>query len=282
MKVTFLGTAAATAMPLPFCNCSICKEAKKLKGKDIRKRASVVINDDLLIDLGPDSINSCYQYDVDLSKIKYIVQTHAHSDHFDAGHFITRHPDYATQNVNPITLIASLKTFYAMNKMLKDEDGRADLFCADFQEKLKLSLKTISHSDTIRLDEYSITALGSLHDINQQALIYLITYKDKTILYGTDLLDICEDVYNLLDNKSIDILILDQTYGEGYNAGGHLDAGQLKTIINRLRQMSIITDTTLIYATHISHEGNNTHEKMQSLAKEYGYDISYDGLIVTI
>ncbi len=62
MKVTFLGTAAATAMPLPFCNCSICKEAKKLKGKDIRKRASVVINDDLLIDLGPDSINSCYQY----------------------------------------------------------------------------------------------------------------------------------------------------------------------------------------------------------------------------
>lgn len=97
MKVTFLGTAAATAMPLPFCNCNVCKEAKILKGKDIRKRASVVINDDMLIDLGPDSINACYQYDVDITKIKYIVQTHAHSDHFDAGHFITRHPDYETQ-----------------------------------------------------------------------------------------------------------------------------------------------------------------------------------------
>jgi phosphoribosyl 1,2-cyclic phosphate phosphodiesterase len=282
MKVTFLGTAAATAMPLPFCNCNICKEANKLKGKDLRKRASVVINDDLLIDLGPDSINACYQYGVDLSGIKYIVQTHAHSDHFDAGHMITRHPEYAAQNVNPVTLIASNKTLYAMNKMLKDEDESADLFSVDFLEKLKLTIKNISHSETISADDYSITALDSLHDINQQALIYLITCRDKTILYGTDLSEISEDVFNLFENKRIDILILDQTYGEGYNAGGHLDAGQLKIIINRLKQMGTITDTTHIFATHISHEGNDTHEKMQSLANEYNYDIAYDGLIIMI
>jgi phosphoribosyl 1,2-cyclic phosphate phosphodiesterase len=236
MKVIFLGTGAATAMPLPFCNCEICKAAKKFKGKDIRKRSSIVINGNMLIDLGPDTINACYQYDIDLSGMKYIVQTHAHSDHFDAGHFITRHPEYATQNINHITLIASEKTFHAMNKMLKNEDDSADLFCSDFQEDLKFSLKTISHSKTISLGEYTITALESLHDVNQQSLIYLIAYKDKTILYGTDLLDISEEVFNLLSNKKLDILILDQTYGEGYNSGGHLDAGQLITIIDKLRQ----------------------------------------------
>lgn len=112
MRVTFLGTSVATAMPLPFCNCNICIEAKKLKGKDTRKRASIVINDDLLTYLGPDSINACFQYEIDLSQIKYLVQTHAHSDHLDAGHFITRHPDYATHNINPITLIASQNTLY--------------------------------------------------------------------------------------------------------------------------------------------------------------------------
>jgi phosphoribosyl 1,2-cyclic phosphate phosphodiesterase len=282
MKVTFLGTAAATAMPLPFCNCEICKAAIKLKGKDIRKRSSIVINESMLIDLGPDSVNACYQYDIDLSGIKYIVQTHAHSDHFDAGHFITRHPEYATQNVNRITLVASEKTLHAMNTMLKDEDESADLFCPDFRENLKFSLITISHSETIYLDEYAITALESLHDINQQSLIYLITYKGKKILYGTDLLDISEEEFNLLSNKKLDILILDQTYGEGYNSGGHLDAGQLITIIDKLRQMNTVTDATLIYATHISHEGNHTHEKMQSLAKEHGYHIAYDGLTITI
>lgn len=132
------------------------------------------------------------------------------------------------------------------------------------------------------MDQYSITALESLHDINQQALIFLVAHKDKTVLYGTDLLDIHDDVYKLLYNINIDILILDQTYGEGYNAGGHLDAGQSKTIINKLRQMGTVTDKTQIYATHISHEGNNSHRKMQSLAKKHGYDIAYDGLIISV
>lgn len=282
MKVTFLGTAAATAMPLPFCNCNICKEANKRKGKDIRKRASVVVNKDLLIDLGPDSINACYQYNVDLSEIEYILQTHAHSDHFDTGHMITRHPEYAPQDINPITLVASADTFCAMNKMIKDEDGNADLMCADFQEKLKLSLKKISPFETITLGEYSITALDSSHDIIQQALICLITSRGKTILYGTDLLGINEKGYALLRDKRIDLLILDQTYGEGYNAGGHLDAGQLRTIINRLSQLGVIDATSLIYATHISHEGNDIHERMRVIAKEYGYDIAFDGLVITV
>jgi hypothetical protein len=282
MKVTFLGTAAATAMPLAFCNCRICMEAKRLKGKDLRKRASIVINDDLLIDLGPDSVNSCYQYDIDLSEIKYLLQTHAHSDHFDAGHFITRHPEYATKNLNSITVVASQMTFCAMNQMLKDEDVNADIFNTDFQDNLKFSLHAITPYKKVVLGDYTIIALDSMHDAKQQALIYLIEYKGKTILYGTDLLAYSEDIYRTLHTMKLDLLILDHTYGEGYNSGGHLDAGQVKQIIIQLQDMDVITDATLIYATHISHEGNNTHERMQSLAIQNGYQISYDGLVISI
>ena len=52
MKLKFLGTGAATACPLPFCNCQICKDARKFGGKDFRKRSSILINDDLIIDMG--------------------------------------------------------------------------------------------------------------------------------------------------------------------------------------------------------------------------------------
>ena len=282
MKITFLGTAAATAMPLPFCNCNICRTARILKGKDIRRRASIVINDVILIDLSPDSINSCYQFDVDLSRIRYILQTHAHSDHFDAGHFITRHPDYAARDINPITLIASPKTLHAMNKMLKDEDGNADLFSPNFQYDLRFSIRTISYNDSYDIDRYVIKAFDSLHDINQESLVFLIQYEDKTILYGTDLLGISESVYKSLEKERINVLILDQTYGEGFNAGGHLDAGQLIEIVDRLRIMGNVTDDTLIFATHISHEGNDTHENMLTLAKAHNYNIAYDGLTVNL
>ncbi len=75
-------------------------------------------------------------------------------------------------------------------------------------------------------------------------------------------------------------MILDQTYGEGFNAGGHLDAGQLVEIIDRLRIMGTITDETHIYASHISHEGNDTHKNMQIIAEKHKYNTAYDGLIL--
>ena len=47
MKITFLGTGAL-GYPLAFCNCDNCKKARDVKGKSIRKCASVLINDDLI------------------------------------------------------------------------------------------------------------------------------------------------------------------------------------------------------------------------------------------
>lgn len=282
MRITFLGTSAATAMPLPFCNCDVCKEAKHYGGKDIRKRASIVVNNDMLIDLGPDSVNACYQYGIDLSNIKYILQTHAHSDHFDAGHFITRHPEYATKDVNSISLLASNNTFNAMNNMLKNEDYNADIFGEEFQKNLKISLYVTSYNYTISLGSYLITSLNSLHDTNQQAQIFMISDDNKTVLYGTDLLSMESAISEFFINSDryIDVLILDQTYGKGCNAGGHLDADQVVETINKLKKLNNITDDTLVYATHISHEGNFTHEKMQKLADKHGYNIAYDGLVI--
>ena len=72
LKIKVLGTAAATSMPLGFCNCDVCKKARQNGGKDIRKRSSIIINDEMLIDLGPDSINSCNMYGIDTGKIKYL------------------------------------------------------------------------------------------------------------------------------------------------------------------------------------------------------------------
>ena len=68
MKILFLGTGAAdyTGNEVPF-----------------RRNSSALIDDTILIDPGRYVLDALSEYDVDISKIKYIINTHNHDDHFN-------------------------------------------------------------------------------------------------------------------------------------------------------------------------------------------------------
>lgn len=82
MKVTVLGSAAAECIPALFCNCPTCKKAAEKGGKDIRTRAQVLVNEDLMIDWPADAYLHKLQSGADFSKIETLLVTHSHSDHF--------------------------------------------------------------------------------------------------------------------------------------------------------------------------------------------------------
>ena len=71
MKVHYLGTGAAEGIPAIFCECPVCKTARLKAGKEIRTRTQALIDDELLIDFGPDTYMHSLQYGIDLSYIKY-------------------------------------------------------------------------------------------------------------------------------------------------------------------------------------------------------------------
>lgn len=70
MTILFLGTGAA----------DFPENREGVEG--FRRTSSVLINDELLIDPGPWVLDAIKEFDVDVSKIKYIINTHTHSDHF--------------------------------------------------------------------------------------------------------------------------------------------------------------------------------------------------------
>ena len=278
MKLKFLGTAAATSMPLAFCNCNICIQARINGGKDFRTRSSLIINDEMLIDLGPDVVSQTNKYNIDLGKIKYLLQTHSHADHFDAGHFITRWSEYASKDLMPLSIICSKETCDDMNIWVKMQESSFDIYNELWQKDLNYNLKFLKSGDILKLGEYVIIAIDSLHDDRLKALIYIILYKDKTILYGTDLYKINENSWSVISKYKYNAVILDQTYGKGYNNGGHLDAGQVMDIIGKMKKENLLLEDAQLYATHISHEGNQNHEVLEKEAILNGYHIAYDGL----
>ncbi|MBQ3151441.1 MAG: MBL fold metallo-hydrolase [Clostridia bacterium] len=72
MKILFLGTGAADW------------QKEKMSGEH-RRNASLLIDDILLIDPGPGVLDAAKEFSVDLSKIRYVLCTHTHADHFNAS-----------------------------------------------------------------------------------------------------------------------------------------------------------------------------------------------------
>ena len=81
MKIQFLGTAAAEAVPAIFCACEMCRYARKKAGKELRTRSGAMIDDVIKIDFGPDSYHHALQNGLDYSKVHSLFITHTHSDH---------------------------------------------------------------------------------------------------------------------------------------------------------------------------------------------------------
>ena len=82
MKIRYLGTAAAEGFPALFCACEKCKKARQLGGRNLRMRAHALIDDTLLLDLGPDLLASSLRFGIDLTQLQYCLVTHNHEDHF--------------------------------------------------------------------------------------------------------------------------------------------------------------------------------------------------------
>ncbi len=105
IKVTFLGTATSTGVPVIACTCKVCRS---LNPKDKRLRSSILVESSttrLVIDTGPDFRQQIIREKI--KKLDAVLLTHEHKDHIagldevKAFNFINKMimPIYATEQV---------------------------------------------------------------------------------------------------------------------------------------------------------------------------------------
>ena len=282
MKLTFLGTAAANAYPEAFCHCKNCQGARDLGGPSLRKRSSALINDDLLIDLGPDIMSAAQIHNRPLTNLRYCLQTHAHADHLDASHFLSRSPGFGVIGAPRLNFYASPAT---INRTIQtfDRDLSSDsLLDPETREKLNLALHPIEPWQTLDIGSYRVTAIPANHDPGVEPLLYAIQTVERSIFYGTDTAVLPEETWRGLQSCKFhfDLVILDHTYGPEESGGDHLSAHQLIEHLARMREEGLMSKGARSYATHIAHEGNPPHPQLAAFAAEHGYEIAYDGLTI--
>ena len=271
MQITYLGTAAAEGFPAVFCNCEHCREARRLKGKNVRTRSQALINQDLLIDLPADTYSHFLNNDIQGDQIKYLLVTHSHSDHFYPKELAMRYAPYAhDMRADRLKLYCGK----GVGTILANIDAIAQ-YTVDY--------KVLEPFEKVILGDYTVTALPARHFEGDGALFYIIQ-NDKTILYAHDTGFFYEEVFAFikdqgyffdlisLDCTNIDIPISDQ--------GGHMGIDNINRVVKRLRNIGAISANTQIVINHFSHNGAPLHHKLEERVSGYGYTVSYDGLSI--
>lgn len=270
MKIQFLGTAAAEGFPAIFCNCRYCLEARRLGGKNIRTRSQALINDELLIDFPADTYHHFLQNNIEGDRIKYLLVTHSHADHLYPADFKMRGKGYANDKREPILQVYCGSGAYEKITTTPLRDVTVNL---------------IEPYQTIIVGSYEITPLPARHAAGDGALFYVIR-GDKTLLYAHDTGYFYDEVFAFIKENSIvfDMVSLDCTNVDIPipDDGFHMGFDNIGRVLSRLEKIGAITDKTVRYVNHFSHNGNPLHHILEERAKEYGCNVSYDGCSVEL
>ena len=274
MKVKFLGTIAAEGGPALFCNCAYCKEAQRRGGKDIRTRSQMLINDDMLVDFPADTYLHKLQYNLDLSKIGYLLITHSHMDHFYPEDLFVRGAQSAYKMHTPILQIYC-------NQQTKDvfnarSQGRIEKSVAD-----GMNWRILSPFEYVETQDYEIWSLKAQHMKTEKALFYLIKQGDKAFLQCYDTGTLFEENYEFLQNLGIkiDAVCLDCTMGANERSYfGHMHLKECLETVERMRKSNFTTPNTRFVLTHFCHNGKLLHDEYEKICKPYGVEIAYDGM----
>ena len=156
MKITYLGSGGAEGVPAAFCSCPSCRMARALGGRQKRLRSSVLINDDLLIDLSPDFLTvsaACGPLD----GLRFVLLTHAHEDHCALHQLMYKSTE------TPLDVYGN-------------EKCRAKYLAADGEiGGIKgAAFHTLHPFDVLRLADYTVTALPANHAPDQEAVMFLL------------------------------------------------------------------------------------------------------------
>lgn len=278
MKFQFLGTAAAEGWPAVFCNCESCLEAKKRGGRNIRTRSQALVNDDLLLDLPPDTYLHKLQHGLDLSAVKHLLLTHWHMDHFYPQELTIRGGCYSHKMKSPdlnIYCAPEAKEFFFSGITWELTDTLAE----------SLHFHELTAFETVVADDYKITPLPAKHMLERPGshpFFYLIEQNDKALLYCHDTGNFYQEVWDYLAaaKKTVDLISLDCTSGPLINGpdGTHMGYKDCAEVKQRLEEIGVCGDKTICVVNHFSHNGNMLHEELCEAVKPMGFEVSYDGM----
>lgn len=262
MDVVLLGSGAADGWPNPFCWCASC--AAQRRGGTRRVSTSALVDDVLLLDLGPDTARQADRFGHRLDRVRHVLVTHAHPDHFDPASLLWWQWAGRTEPldvVGPATVVEQLRDWVGDDATLRLHVATAGI--------------------TLTLGAYAVLPMPAAHEVD--CLLYQVTGPDEAaLLYATDTGPLPEHTMQLLADTTLDLLLLEETFGSRTGHGtGHHDLVGFAATLAGLRAAGTITTATEVVAVHLGHH-NPPEPELAGILADWGARAGQDGMRLTV
>lgn len=273
MEILICGTAAAEAWPAVFCHCDACDEARRRGGKNIRSRTGYMVGETIRIDYGPDATSHSLKYDLAYEKLRHLLVSHTHWDHWVPEELLYRKPGFSQiPETEVLTIYGNDKVFARADAVLKGE-----------WERHRLRFVPVTLFEPIPLEhDLTATPLRAAHDPTEACVNWLLTHNGRTFLQAHDTGWWSGETWEFLRGQKLDALVMDTTHGSIENERGHMGCEAVHRAKLKLEEQGSISEETRFIATHFSHNGRWLHEDLEAFFGPRGIEVAYDGMRLTV
>jgi len=268
MTFTILGTAAAEGWPAPWCNCNVCRAARRKGGKNLRRRAAYQVGDRVHIDFGPDSYQQMLDFGLRYELMEHLLITHSHPDHFCPSELRYRRSGFSSLSDASRLVVHGGPE---IERALTAEIGPLGDCKAEFDELRPFCPVHLA-------DGITAWPVIAHHAKKETAYNFLLARNGRGLLQGNDTGLWQQPTWDFLKEWQLNAVLLDCTHGPRPPGEWHLGVHHVVRVRDTLDEMGALAPNCRVVATHFSHNGGWLHDDLRRFLEPRGIEVAYDGM----
>ncbi len=264
MKVLLMGTGGADGVPALYGDDRVSCYAREHGGKDIRTRSAALIDLEIKLDLGPDTLAQVQRQGIDAREWSAVFFTHSDEDHLCLSEI--------QYGMFPFVECEKLEYTIYGNSLV------CELIRHRYPE-WPIDLVELSAYRSVQHEEYLVTPIRATHKGDEECHNFIVERDGRRFLYATDTGFYQQEVFDFLAGKQIHAMVVECSDGFAktpYN--GHMDLAQCVELVHRLRNDGALASNAQVFTTHHAAGGNATYAELEDALRPHEIVAGYDGL----
>lgn len=288
MKVIFVGTSAGEGYPGVWCECPNCTKARLLGGRNIRGNSCALVDDDFLIDMNAHFASMAPYLGIRPSKIRTLLVTHAHMDHFTPEWLWTRGMSPELAGLSDEEMRARISPTFTRLPILNiygNVYAQKALYAAqgvmEQAERTRVAFHLIEDGVEQAADGMRFIPIRAQHGgIKGFCHNYILERDGKTLLYASDAGGYDADMLDILLAHRYDCVIMEGTFGLGANDAGHMSLEKNRKMLRLLEEHHAWKHGVNFHLTHLCPHWTPPHDEYAAMMKDEGIEVAYDGKVI--